>query len=248
MTEVNTPNKKNLAESLKERILILDGGMGSMIQSYNLTEEEYRGVQFAHTSHSMKGNCDVLCLTRPNVIQAIHAAYLDAGADIIETNSLNLTSISMADYGLEPYVREMNLAAARIAKETADQYTQLNPNKPRFVAGSIGPTNKAASISPDVSNPAYRSVIFDELHHAYKEQILALIEGGVDALLIETAFDTLNLKAALVAAEEVMQELDTEIPLMVSFTLAGKSGRILSGQTLEAALASVSHAKLLSIG
>jgi 5-methyltetrahydrofolate--homocysteine methyltransferase len=246
--EINLLKMTLLEKCLKDRILVLDGGMGSMIQPYKLTEEDYRGAQFADFPGSLKGNGDMLCLTRPDVIQEIHTAYLEAGADIIETNSLNLTSISMSDYGLEPYVREMNLAAARIAKEVADKYTQLNPDKPRFVAGSIGPTNKTSSISPDISNPAYRSVTFDELKTAYKEQIHALIEGGVDALLIETCFDTLNVKAALMAAEEVMQEINKEIPLMVSFTLAGKSGRILSGQTLEAALVSVSHVKLLSIG
>ncbi|MDR3218654.1 MAG: methionine synthase [Dysgonamonadaceae bacterium] len=237
-----------LEKLLNERILILDGGMGSLIQQYNLVEEDYRGSQFAHLPGSLKGNGDMLCITRPDVIQAIHAAYLEAGADIIETNSLNMTSISMSDYGMETYIKELNLAAARIAKEVADKYTRQNPDKPRFVAGSIGPTNKTASISPDVANPAYRSVTFDELYDAYKEQILALIEGGVDALLIETAFDTLNVKAALMAAEHSIQELKKEIPLMVSFTIAGKSGRILSGQTLEAALASISHVPLLSVG
>ncbi|GHT87625.1 methionine synthase [Bacteroidia bacterium] len=233
---------------LKDRILILDGGMGSMIQQYRLEEKDYRGTQFAHLPGSLKGNGEALNITRPDVIQAIHAQYLEAGADIIETNTLNATSISMADYGMEAYVREINLSAARFAKEIAGQYTALNPDKPRFVAGSIGPTNKTASISPDMSNPAFRSITFDELYIAYKEQIAALIEGGVDALLIETSFDTLNVKAALMAAEDVMAELGKEVALMVSYTLAGKSGRILSGQTLEAALASVSHAKLLSIG
>jgi 5-methyltetrahydrofolate--homocysteine methyltransferase len=237
-----------LEQLLKERILILDGGMGSMIQQYALTEEDYRGERFAHLPGQMKGNGDVLCLTRPDVIQEIHAAYLEAGADIIETNSLNITSISMADYGLEAHVGELNRAAARIAKEVADRYTRLNPNKPRFVAGSIGPTNKMASISPDIANPAYRSVTFDELRIAYAEQICALIEGGVDALLTETAFDTLNIKAALMAAEQSMLQLKKTIPVMVSFTIAGKSGRLLSGQTLEAALTSISHAGLLSVG
>jgi 5-methyltetrahydrofolate--homocysteine methyltransferase len=237
-----------LEKLLQEKILILDGGMGSMIQQYHLTEEDYRSSQFAHLPGSMKGNGDALCITRPDIIQAIHAAYLEAGADIIETNSLNMTSISMADYGMEPYVRDLNLAASRIAREVADKYTKQTPDKPRFVAGSIGPTNKAASISPDVSNPAFRSVTFDELCCAYKEQILALIEGGVDALLIETAFDTLNVKAALMAAEQAMTEFGKEVPVMLSFTIAGKSGRLLSGQTLKAALASVAHAKLLSVG
>ena len=237
-----------LEQLLKERILILDGGMGSMIQQYALTEEDYRGKQFAALPGQMKGNGDMLCITRPDIIQEIHAAYLEAGADIIETNSLNLTSISMADYGLEAYISELNLAAARIARKVADDYTRMNPDKPRFVAGSIGPTNKTASISPDVSNPAYRSVTFDELRTAYFEQINALIEGGVDALLIETAFDTLNVKAALMAAEQSMLQLKKTIPVMVSFTIAGKSGRLLSGQTLEAALTSITHAKLLSVG
>ena len=237
-----------LEQLLEERLLVLDGGMGSQIQQYNLTEEDYRGKQFAHLPGPMKGNGDMLCITRPDVIQEIHTAYLEAGADIIETNSLNLTSISMADYGLEAYIKDLNLAAARIAKEVADKYTRLNPDKPRFVAGSIGPTNKTASISPDVSNPAYRAVTFDELRIAYKGQITALIEGGVDALLIETAFDTLNVKAALMAAEQSMLQLKKTVPLMVSFTIAGKSGRLLSGQTLEAAMASISHAKLLSVG
>jgi 5-methyltetrahydrofolate--homocysteine methyltransferase len=237
-----------LEQLLTKRILILDGGMGSMIQQYALTEEDYRGKQFADLPGQMKGNGDILSITRPDVIQEIHAAYLEAGADIIETNSLNLTSISMSDYGLEKQVSELNLAAARIAKEVADEYTRRNPDKPRFVAGSIGPTNKTASISPDVSNPAYRSITFDELRIAYREQINALIEGGVDAILIETAFDTLNVKAALVAAEQSMSQLKKTIPLMVSFTIAGKSGRLLSGQTLEAALTSISHANLLSVG
>jgi 5-methyltetrahydrofolate--homocysteine methyltransferase len=237
-----------LEQFLAKRILILDGGMGTMIQEYNLTENDYRGFQFAHLPGQMKGNNDMLSITRPDVIQAIHAQYLDAGADIIETNSFNATTISMADYGMASYVEDLNRAAARIAREVADEYTRMNPSKPRFVAGSIGPTNKTASISPDVSNPAFRAITFDELRIAFHEQIQALIEGGVDALLIETAFDTLNVKAALMAAEDVMAGLKKEVPVMLSFTIAGKSGRILSGQTLEAALASVSHAKLLSVG
>ncbi|GHT41299.1 hypothetical protein FACS189437_08040 [Bacteroidia bacterium] len=240
--------KPSLEDLLKDRILILDGGMGSMIQQYHLEEEDYRGTQFAHLPGNLKGNGEALNITRPDVIQAIHKQYLEAGADIIETNTLNATAISMADYGMEACVREINLAAVRAAKEVVDQYTALNPDKPRFVAGSIGPTNKTASISPDMSNPAFRSITFDELYAAYKEQITALIEGGVDALLIETSFDTLNVKAALMAAEDVMKESGKEVALMVSYTLAGKSGRILSGQTLEAAVASISHAKLLSIG
>ncbi|MDR0508004.1 MAG: methionine synthase [Dysgonamonadaceae bacterium] len=237
-----------LENLLAEKILVLDGAMGSMIQQYNLTEEDYKGTTFAGLQGSLKGNGEALNISRPDIIKSIHTQYLDAGADIIETNTLNATSISMSDYGMELYVKDLNIAAAKIAREAADQYTRQNPNKPRFVAGSIGPTNKTASISPDILNPAFRGITFDELHIAYKEQILALIEGGVDALLIETSFDTLNVKAALMAAEEAVTELKKEIPVMLSFTIAGKSGRILSGQTLEAALASVSHAKLLSVG
>ena len=237
-----------LEKCLKERVLILDGAMGTMIQRYNLTEEDYRGTQFAHLPGQMKGNNDMLSITRPEVIKAIHAQYLDAGADIIETNSFSSTTISMSDYGMETYIRDLNLAAARVAREVADEYTKKNPDKPRFVAGSVGPTNKTASISPDVSNPAFRGITFDELRIAFQEQIISLIEGGVDVLLIETAFDTLNVKAALMAAENAMTELGKEVPIMISFTIAGKSGRILSGQTLSAALASVSHAKLLSVG
>ncbi|MDR0541604.1 MAG: methionine synthase [Dysgonamonadaceae bacterium] len=237
-----------LEQLLKERILILDGGMGSMIQQYHLTEADYRGTTFAHLPGSLQGNSEALNITRPDIIQAIHRQYLEAGADIIETNTLNATSISMADYGMENYVRELNLAAVRVAKEAVDQYTRTNPDQSCFVAGSIGPTNKTASLSPDVSNPAFRNITFDELYAAYREQIDALIDGGVDALLIETSFDTLNVKAALMAAEEVMAEKGKEVALMLSYTLAGKSGRILSGQMPEAALVSVSHAKLLSIG
>lgn len=237
-----------LEKILKERILILDGAMGTMIQRYNLSEEDYRGSQFTHLSGQMKGNNDMLNITRPEIIKAIHAEYLDAGADIIETNTFNSTRISMADYGMELYAWEINLAGAKNAREMADFYTHRNPNKPRFVAGSVGPTNKTASISPDVSNPAFRNVTFDELYDSFKEQISALIEGGVDMLLIETCFDTLNVKTALMAAEHEIKKQNKEIPIMLSFTIAGKSGRILSGQTLEAALASVSHVKLLSVG
>ncbi|MDR2804806.1 MAG: methionine synthase [Dysgonamonadaceae bacterium] len=233
---------------LSERILILDGGMGSMIQQYHLTEADYRGTTFAHLPGALQGNSEALNITRPDIIQAIHRQYLEAGADIIETNTLNATSISMADYGMENYVRELNLAAVRAAKEVVDRYSQSHPDQPRFVAGSVGPTNKTASLSPDVSNPAFRNITFDELYAAYREQMEALIDGGVDALLIETSFDTLNVKAALLAAEDSMTEKGKEVALMLSYTLAGKSGRILSGQTLEAASASVSHAKLLSIG
>lgn len=236
---------KNL---LNDRILILDGAMGTMIQQYNLTEEDYRGAPFANSPRQQKGNNDLLSITQPAIIKAIHIQYLEAGADLIETNTFNANRISMADYGMTDCIREMNLAAVRLAREAADEYTAKNPDKPRFVAGSIGPTNKTASISPDISDLALRNITFDELQTAYKEQIDALIEGGVDVLLIETVFDTLNLKAALRAAEQSLAESGKEVPIMVSFTIVGKSGRILSGQTIEAALASISHVKLLSAG
>lgn len=236
-----------IKQLLQERILILDGAMGTMIQQYQLKEEDYKGNVFAHLTQQMKGNNDILNITRPELIKAIHKQYLEAGADIIETNSFNSSAISMADYGIESYVRELNLAAARIAKEAAKEYTDKNPDKPRFVAGSIGPTNKSASISPDVTNPALRAITFDELYTAFLEQIEALIEGGIDILLIETAFDTLNVKAALIAAEEAMRK-HRKVPIMLSFTVAGKSGRILSGQTIEAALVSLAQFELLSVG
>ncbi|MCL2649857.1 MAG: methionine synthase [Candidatus Azobacteroides sp.] len=239
---------KDIRQILKERILILDGGMGSMIQQYNLTEEDYRGKEFAHLPGLVKGNNDMLNITQPEIIKKIHQQYLDAGADIIETNTFSSTTISMSDYSMGSYIRDLNWTGARLAREVADKYTAQDPSKPRFVAGSIGPTNKTASISPDISNPAFRAITFDELKIAFKEQISALIEGGVDLLLVETSFDTLNMKAALMAAEEIMLEIDKKLPLMLSITLAGKSGRILSGQTLEAVVASVAHVDLLSIG
>ncbi len=238
----------DIQQLLKERILILDGAMGTMIQQYNLTEEDYRGTVFTHLPGLVKGNNDMLSITQPEIIQQIHRKYLDVGADIIETNTFSSTTISMSDYNMESYVRELNLSGARLAREAADEYTAKDPSKPRFVAGSIGPTNKTASISPDVSNPAFRAVTFDELKISFKEQIAALVEGGVDLLLIETSFDTLNMKAALMAAEEVMSEIGKKLPLMLSITIAGKSGRILSGQTLGAVVASIAHVDLLSIG
>lgn len=241
-------NRNSIEALLKERILILDGAMGTMIQQYNLSEDDYRGTQFADLPGLLKGNNDMLCITQPEIIKKIHAEYLEAGADIIETNSFSSTSISMSDYGMQSYVRELNLAAAKVAREAADEYTAKDPSKPRFVAGSMGPTNKTASISPDITNPALRGITFDELVAAFKEQILALIEGGVDLLLMETFFDTLNAKAALFAAERAMEECRKKVPLMLSLTIAGKSGRLLSGQTLSAALTSVEHIHLLSIG
>ena len=238
----------DLKEELGKRILVLDGGMGTMIQRYKLEEADYRGERFADLPGQQRGNNDLLCLTQPDKIKAIHAKYLEAGADIIETCTFNSQSISMADYHCEPYVREINLAGARLARAAADEYTQKNPSKPRFVAGSVGPTNKTASISPDVNNPALRGVTFNQLREAYLEQMLALIEGGVDAILIETIFDTLNAKAAIMAAEDAMEKLGKRVYLMLSATVADISGRTLSGQTMKAFLASVSDANLLSVG
>ena len=238
----------NLRKELENRILILDGAMGTMIQRHKLEEADYCGLRFANSEIHQKGNNDLLVLTQPDIIYDIHCQYLEAGADIIETNTFNSQSISMEDYGMVDLVREMNLEAARLARKAADKYTALNPLKPRFVAGAIGPTNKTTSMSPDVNNPAFRAVIFDDLVSSYKEQILALIEGGVDALLIETIFDTLNAKAAIFAAEEAMSELDKRVEIMLSATVADTSGRTLSGQTIRAFLASISHAKVLSIG
>ena len=237
-----------IEELVQQRILILDGALGTMIQKYNLTEEEFRGGRFVNQPGQMKGNNDLLCLTAPHVIQDIHRKYLEAGADIIETNTFNAQRISMSDYHVEEYCREINLEAARLARELADEYTQKNPKKPRFVAGSVGPTNKTCSMSPDVNNPAYRAISFDELANAYQEQMEALLEGGVDALLIETIFDTLNAKAAVYAAMEAMKKVGREVPLMLSVTVSDMGGRTLSGQTLEAFLASVQHAPIFSIG
>jgi len=237
-----------LQEIIRERILVLDGALGTMIQKYNLTEEEFRGDRFTEQPGQMKGNNDLLCLTAPHVIQDIHRKYLDAGADIIETNTFNAQRISMADYHVEDYCREINLSATLLARELADEYTRRNPEKPRFVAGSVGPTNKTCSMSPDVNNPAFRAVTFDELVSAYKEQMEALLEGGVDALLIETVFDTLNAKAAIYAAVESMENIGRQVPLMLSVTISDTAGRTLSGQTLDAFLASVQHAPIFSVG
>ena len=235
-----------LHDIIKERILILDGAMGTMIQRLGLTEEDFRGERFTNLPGLQKGNNDLLCLTRPDVIADIHRRYLNVGVDIIETCSFNAQRISMADYGCEHLCREINLAAARIARECADALS--TPEKPRFVAGSIGPTNKTCSISPDVNDPAKRGITYDELVAAYDEQIEALIEGDVDALLIETIFDTLNAKAALYAAEQVMERMGRRLPIMLSVTISDAAGRTLSGQTLEAFLASVSHANIFSVG
>ena len=239
---------KTIQELVRQRILILDGALGTMIQKYNLTEEEFRGNRFVEQPGQMKGNNDLLCLTAPDVIRDIHRKYLEAGADIIETNTFNAQRISMADYHVENYCREINLAAAKLARELADEYTAKNPEKPRFVAGSVGPTNKTCSMSPDVNNPAFRAITFDELTDAYQEQMEALLEGGVDAILIETIFDSLNAKAAVYAAMEAMKKIGREVPLMLSITVADTGGRTLSDQTLDAFLASVQHAPIFSIG
>ena len=233
---------------VRERILILDGAMGTMIQQYNLTEEDFRGERFAQIPGQLKGNNDILCLTRPDVIRDIHRKYLAAGADIIETNTFSSTSVSMADYHVQDYVREINLAAVKLAREVADEFTALTPDKPRFVAGSVGPTNKTCSMSPDVNNPAFRALTYDELVIAYREQMEAMLEAGVDALLIETIFDTLNAKAAIYAAKQAMNVAGIRVPLMLSVTVSDIAGRTLSGQTLDAFLASVQHADIFSIG
>ena len=237
-----------LKQLIDERVLILDGAMGTMIQRYNLSEQDFRGGRFAEMPGQMKGNNDLLCLTRPDVIKDIHRKYLEAGADIIETNTFNAQRISMADYHMQDLCREINLAAARFARELADEYTAKTPHKPRFVAGSVGPTNKTCSMSPDVNNPALRALTYDELAAAYQEQMEALLEGGVDALLIETIFDSLNAKAAVYAAETAMKKTGREVPLMLSVTVSDIAGRTLSGQTLDAFLASVQHAPVFSIG
>lgn len=235
-------------KAIKERILILDGAMGTMLQRYNFSEEDFRGERFKEFPHPLKGNNDLLSLTQPKAIQEVHRQYFEAGADIVETNTFSGTTIGMADYHLEDLVYELNYESARLAREIADEFTAKNPDKPRFVAGSIGPTNRTASMSPDVNDPGFRAVTFDELRIAYKQQVEALIDGGSDILLVETIFDTLNAKAALFAIEEVKEERNIDIPVMVSGTITDASGRTLSGQTVEAFLISISHIQLLSVG
>ena len=237
-----------LHRALSERILVLDGAMGSLIQRYRLGEADFRGEQFKSYAHNQKGNNDLLSLTQPHIIRSVHEQYLAAGADIISTNSFSANAISMADYAMQEQVCAINRAAAGIARAAADEYTAGNPARPRFVAGSIGPTNRSASMSPDVNNPALRTVTFDDLVAAYAEQIAALDEGGVDILLFETVFDTLNVKAGLYAADEHAQRGGRHIPVMVSGTITDASGRLLSGQTLGAFVCSIAHARLLSIG
>ncbi len=240
--------KNNIEEIIKDKILILDGAMGTMIQQYNFMEEDYRGERFKDFKVSVKGNNDLLSLTQPEAIKEIHRKYLEAGADIIETNTFSGTTIAMADYQMEDLVTELNFRSAKIAREVADEFTAKEPNKPRFVAGSMGPTNKTASMSPEVNDPGYRAITFEELKTAYKQQAEALVDGGVDLLLVETVFDTLNAKAALFAIEEIKDERKIHIPVMMSGTITDASGRTLSGQTAEAFLISVSHIPLLTVG
>ena len=230
----------------RDRILILDGAMGSMLQDYRLDEAGYRGARFADWPHPLKGNNDLLNLSQPQIVEEIHSKYFAAGADMVETNTFNAQTVSMADYGMESLVRELNLAGARLARKAADAYS--TPDKPRFVAGAIGPTNRTLSLSPDVNRPGYRAISFDELATAYQEQTEALIEGGVDVLLVETIFDTLNAKACLYAIQDAFTATGKELPIMISGTITDASGRTLSGQTTEAFLISMSHMPLLSIG
>lgn len=241
-------SNNKLFSELTNRILVLDGAMGTMLQRYNFSEEDYRGERFKDWPHALKGNNDLLSLTQPRAIEAVHRQYLEAGADIIETNTFSGTTIAMADYHMEHLVYELNYESARIARKVCDEFSQKTPSQPRFVAGSIGPTNKTASLSPDVDDPGFRAVTFDELRVAYKQQAEALLDGGADILLVETVFDTLNAKAALFAIAEIKEERGVEIPVMLSGTITDASGRTLSGQTAEAFLISVSHSDLLSVG
>lgn len=240
--------EKNIREILKKRILVLDGAMGTMIQRHSLTEDDFRKGWFENHHKPLKGNNDLLSLTRPDIIEEIHRQYFEAGADIAETNTFSGTTVAQADYDLQDFVFEINFHSAQIARRVADEFTALNPDKPRFVAGSIGPTNRTASISPDVNDPGFRGISFDELVTAYYQQVDALIQGGVDILLVETVFDTLNAKAALFAIDSYFEDKHIELPIMVSGTITDQSGRTLTGQTTEAFLISVSHMPLLSIG
>lgn len=241
-------NTAALYKALYERILVLDGAMGTMLQRYKFSEEDYRGERFKDWEHSLKGNNDLLSLTQPHAIEEVHRKYLQADADIIETNTFSGTTIAMADYHMEELVYELNYESAKIARKICDEFTNQNPDKPRFVAGSMGPTNKTASLSPDVNDPGFRAITFDELRIAYKQQAEALLDGGSDILLVETIFDTLNAKSALFAIDEIQEERNIKIPIMVSGTITDASGRTLSGQTAEAFLISISHLNLLSVG
>ena len=242
------PSWAALKKAADERILIIDGAMGTMIQQRKLGEDHYRGQRFADHSKDVKGNNDLLVLTQPEIIEEIHGEYLAANADIIETNTFNAQRISMADYHMQDLAYEMNVDAAKLARRAADAWTAKTPEKPRFVAGAVGPTNRTASISPNVNDPGYRNVNFDELRDAYKEQVRGLIDGGADIILIETIFDTLNAKAAGFATLEVFEEKDLELPIMISGTITDRSGRTLSGQTAEAFWYSMRHLRPFSIG
>ena len=232
---------RDIKKILEERILVLDGAMGTMLQRHKFTEEDFRGERFKDWPVALQGNNDLLSITQPETIKEVHRLYFEAGADIIETNTFSGTTIAMADYQMEDLVYELNFQSAKIAKEVADEFNIKEPHKPRFVAGSIGPTNRTASMSPDVNDPGYRAVTFDELRIAYRQQAEALLDGGADILLVETVFDTLNAKAALFAIEEVKDERNIEVPIMVSGTITDASGRTLSGQTAEAFLISIAH-------
>jgi 5-methyltetrahydrofolate--homocysteine methyltransferase len=234
--------RDQLFRALEQRILVLDGAMGTMIQSYGLAEEDFRGERLRAHSAPLKGNNELLSLTRPEVIEAIHRAYFAAGADIAETNTFTANAIAQADYRTQDLVRELNLEAARLARRVADDFTAREPRRPRFVAGILGPTNRTASLSPDVNDPGYRAVTFDELASAYREQAEALLDGGADLLMVETVFDTLNCKAALFAVREVLERRGLDAPVMVSGTITDRSGRTLSGQTTEAFWNSIRHA------
>jgi 5-methyltetrahydrofolate--homocysteine methyltransferase len=240
----------SIKEALQERILVIDGAMGTMIQRHKLTEEDYRGTRFANWHSDVKGNNDLLCITQPAIITGIHLQYLEAGADIIETNTFSSTSIAMADYDMQELAYELNVAAAKCVRDAIDQYKATHPNSTeKFIAGSIGPLNKTLSLSPDVNNPGFRAVTFDEVVIAYTEQIRGLVDGGVDIILVETIFDTLNAKAAIFAIKEYFRKIgQPELPIMISGTITDASGRTLSGQTLEAFYTSVAHAKPLSVG
>ena len=241
--------RKTIQDCLKERILIIDGAMGTMIQRHKLEEKDYRGERFSAWPSDLKGNNDLLVLTQPAIVEGIHREYLEAGADIIETNTFNAQKISMADYHMEELAFEINVAAATLAKKAATDYTGRNPARPRFVAGAIGPMNKTLSLSPDVNNPGFRAVSFDEVAAAYYEQVKGLVQGGVDLLLIETIFDTLNAKAAIYAIKKYFRDSgEPELPILISGTITDASGRTLSGQTLESFYISVMHARPLSIG
>jgi 5-methyltetrahydrofolate--homocysteine methyltransferase len=239
----------DIRKELQKRILIIDGAMGTMIQRHKLEEKDYRGERFKNWHKDVKGNNDLLSITQPQIIEGIHKEYLEAGADIIETNTFSSTVIAQADYDMQEIAYELNVASAKCARNAAAEYTKKNPSKPRFVAGAIGPLNKTLSLSPDVNNPGFRAVTFDEVVEAYYEQIKGLVDGGVDLLLIETIFDTLNAKAAIYSIKKYFRDTkQKELPVMISGTITDASGRTLSGQTLEAFYVSIMHAKPLSVG